>query len=54
MKATTANGWVGEDSDRERALTWIADQLRWEGVLKGLREQLKHGPVDADELAKAA
>jgi len=45
---------IEKDSDQEQASEWIADQLRWEGVLKGLREQLKRGPHDADELAKAA
>jgi len=46
---TTTESRVGRDAGQERALMWLADQLRWEGVLMGLREQLEHGYRDADE-----
>jgi hypothetical protein len=50
---TVNESWAGNDAGRERAMAWLADQLRWEGVLRSLRQQLEHGSRD-EELVNAA
>jgi hypothetical protein len=34
---TTRTPARSRDEDRERALRWLAEQLRWERLLEGLR-----------------